>query len=288
MLTSIEKEKAQRDFFDFNSPVFFSTFVELLFVTMQLKSRSDGVWSWNNFNKVIKEHIKIMQDHRKTPRELVAGTSGLLEKIRNKSLSHKIVSKIQLIINKLKEKTPLPKVGNFEGVGYAEFLKVEDVKVFLQANGIDMNNQDNFHLFIDCLESEMDPDKSYKRFYRRVEKLQGTRKMKKYEQILARELKKKLEMHLFDFQIFELLVLFLSKFKGLHIKDKKYTKKMSEFLISFTVNIKSVDRPLQKRPPRCFPSTKKDIDLQNIKLIKAQKAQREEEKRQHKIRVVEE
>jgi hypothetical protein len=94
MLTSIEKEKAQRDFFDFNSPVFFSTFVELLFVTMQLKSRSDGVWSWNNFNKVIKEHIKIMQDHRKTPRELVAGTSGLLEKIRNKSLSHKIVSKI--------------------------------------------------------------------------------------------------------------------------------------------------------------------------------------------------
>jgi len=45
----------------------------------------------------------------------------------------------------------------------------------------------------------MDPDKSYKRYYRRVEKLQGTRKMKKYEQILARELKKKLEMHLFDF-----------------------------------------------------------------------------------------
>ena len=62
-----------------------------------------------------------------------------------------------------------------------------------------MNKQENLHLFLDCLECEMDPERSYKRFYRRVEKLQGTRKMKKYEQILARELTKKLNMLLFDF-----------------------------------------------------------------------------------------
>ena len=77
-----------------HSPVFFNTFVELLFVTMLLKSRSEGVWGWNNFNRVIKEHIKTMQDHRKIPRELVPGSNGLLEKIRNKSLSHKVVGKI--------------------------------------------------------------------------------------------------------------------------------------------------------------------------------------------------
>lgn len=164
------------------------------------------------------------------PRELVAGSFGLLEKIRHKSLSHKIISKIQLIISKMRERKSLPQVGELEGVGYKEFLKVEDVSSFLQANGIDMANQDNLHLLIDCLESEMDPERSFKRYYRRVEKLQGTRKLKKYEQILARELRKKLEMPLFDFQVFEMLVLFLSKFKGLHIKDKKYTKKMSEFL----------------------------------------------------------
>ena len=99
----------------------------------------------------------------------------------------------------------------------------------------------------------MDPERSFKRYYRRVEKLQGTRKLKKYEQILARELHKKLEMPLFDFQVFELLTLFLSKYKGLHIKDKKYTKKMSEYLGQLIAQIQIVPQNGKKKPPRAFP-----------------------------------
>jgi hypothetical protein len=86
-----ENEPA-RDYFDLSTPIFFNNFVELLFVTILLKSRSDGARGWNTFSTMIKEHIKIIQDRRKTPREFVIGSSGVLERLRTRKLPQKILN----------------------------------------------------------------------------------------------------------------------------------------------------------------------------------------------------
>jgi hypothetical protein len=64
------------------------------------------------------------------------------------------------------------------GAGYGEFLKVVDVKNFIELNGFDLKEESNLLLFIDSLECEMDPEKSYKRLFRRMDKMKGSKFIK--------------------------------------------------------------------------------------------------------------
>lgn len=95
-------------------------------------------------------------------------------------------------------------------------------------------------------------------------------------------------MRLFDFQVFEVITLFFSRVNQLHTKDVKFTKKMADYLTRFTASMKSQPPIARTRPMRTFPMTKKDLDNQNIKLIKDQRAQRELDKKLAKMRVIEE
>jgi hypothetical protein len=73
-----------------------------------------------------------------------------------------------------------------------------------------MDDEETLFNFVDSLECEMDPEKSYKRLYRRIERIKP-RKLKKYKNYMGKELKKKMEMHLMDFQVTELFLVFYSK-----------------------------------------------------------------------------
>lgn len=277
-----------RDYFNLNHPIFFNNFVELLFVTILLKSKSDGARGWNTFSTMIKEHIKIIQDHRKTPREFVVGSSGVLDRLRTKKMPQKILNLLDQVITAIKKHTARPKFGQLHGAGFTEFLQVKHVKDFLHQNGFDMTEEENLYLFTDCLECEMDPDKSYKRLYRRLENIKSKRRMVKLEKYMGKELKKKMEMHLMDFQVLEIFLVFFSKKNGFYVKDKKYNRKVYNTLTKF---VKSISYKIQKkktRPKRAFPETQKDIDLLNIKEIKRLKNEKERERRKKKKQFIEE
>lgn len=149
-----------------------------------------------------------------------------------------------------------------------------------------MEDENTLHTFIDCLECEMDPEKSYKRLYRRLDHMKP-RKLAKYMNYMGKELKKKMEMRLMDFQVLELFLVFYSKKHEFYIKDKKFNRKLQKSLTQFVKNMK-FGQAKKKRPQRTFPETQKDRDLSNIKEIKRIKAEKDAEKRRQKRQQLEE
>lgn len=109
-----------------------------------------------------------------------------------------------------------------------------------------MEDENTLHTFIDCLECEMDPEKSYKRLYRRLDHMKP-RKLAKYMNYMGKELKKKMEMRLMDFQVLELFLVFYSKKHEFYIKDKKFNRKLQKSLTQFVKNMK-FGQAKKKRP----------------------------------------
>ena len=236
---------------------------------------------------MIKEHIKIIQDHRKTPREFLVGSAGVLERLRTRQIPRKILDHLDVIISAVKKSVCLPQFGGLYGAGYGEFLKVVDVKNFIELNGFDLKEESNLLLFIDSLECEMDPEKSYKRLFRRMDKMKGS-KFIKYQQYMGKELKKKMDTILLDFQVLELFLVFFCKKNSIYVQDKKFNRKLTDELGIFVKKMKTLDLQKPKKKQRTMPMTQKDLDLINIKEIKRIKMEKEAEKKRTAKRIIEE
>lgn len=121
-----------------------------------------------------------------------------------------------------------------------------------------MKNETNINLFMNCLEFNMDPETSYKRFIRKKGKTKQ-RRMKKFLSVAAKKINKRLDMKLFEHQVLDILLLFLSRANKLIAKDKKFVKKITRVVKLFGRKMVFNHQRSKLRPARRFPTSQKDL-----------------------------
>ena len=239
------------------SPVLFRDFVEMLVRGIILKTGTIGRSTAKHYQRLIKEHIMLIIQGRKTPKSLVPEGQSVLEKVKNEvdgDVTKSMLTKLHTLL-----KRDPPKQSRMVRRGLEDFTTVLELKHLLEQSNFNLSKEENFLLFMNCVELKMDPERSYKRVHRRKERVKP-KQMFKYYNYAGKELKKKLDVRLMDHQIDDIVVVFLAKYNNLFCKDKKFVRKLTRIFKNFE-RVMKYQRVMRKvRPPRTFPMSQKDFE----------------------------
>lgn len=104
----------------------------------------------------------------------------------------------------------------------------------------------------------MDPEQSFRRFYKKKERIPSKR-LNRFYNLAAKKLHKRLQIRLMKRQVKDILLLFLSRANKLIAKDKKFSKKIVRLVRLFSKKLQYNHPKLKTKPARIFPTSQKDL-----------------------------